>query len=71
MDVLSSFPGQKAVSKPQSLTFSDYIGAGVTDDMLDDIKNYINAASGFYKQDVGRNIAYIKDQLDRQYGSSD
>jgi hypothetical protein len=50
--------------KPQGLTFSNYIGQGVTDDLLDDIVNYINAASGFYKQDVAQNAQYIKKKLD-------
>jgi hypothetical protein len=65
------FGGQKLQAKPQGLTFSNYRGQGVSDDMFDGIVNFINAASGFYKEDVAKNAQYIKLGLDRTYGDAE
>lgn len=51
-------------SKPQSLTFSNYTGEGVSSEMFTGIIKFINAASGYYKSDVKNNILYIKTKLD-------
>ena len=39
--------------------------------MFDGIVNFINAASGFYKEDVAKNAQYIKLGLDRTYGDAE
>ena len=65
------FEGQKLQAKPTGRTFSNYIGQGVTDDMLSDIVNFVNAASGFYKDDVAKNAQYIKSKLDKIYGDDE
>lgn len=71
MDAPANFPGQTTVSKPKSLTFTNYTGPGVTDDFLTDLVNFINAASGFYRDDVVKNLEYIKTKLDATYGDSE
>jgi len=70
IDQIPIFAGQKLQAKPKGLTFSNYIGQGVSDKLLDDMVNFINAASGFYKDDVIKNAQYIKSKLDKTYGDN-
>lgn len=57
------------IAKPTNLRFGNYTGQGVSSEMLAQIVNIINGASGFYKDDVNANIKYIKSNLDQLYGS--
>lgn len=50
-----------------NLQFSNSTGPGVTDEMLKNYINIINAASAFYKDNVESNIRYIKQKLDALY----
>lgn len=56
---LQQSPSSKPFS-PSNLGFDNTIGPGFTKQMENHAKNLINAASGYYKDDVAQNIAYIK-----------
>lgn len=49
-----------ALDRPPNLGFSNYTDPSVSNDQLRTIINFINAAAGFYKDDVLANIKYIK-----------
>lgn len=60
---VAQFLTKTEASSPSQLGFSNYTGSDVTPDQVKTIVNLINGASGFYKDDVQKNLAYIKDNL--------
>lgn len=36
--------------------------------MINQFINFVNAASGFFKNDIPANLKYIKENMDRLYG---
>ena len=53
--------------RPSNLGFSNCSTEGVTPEQVTTTVNFINAASGFYKNNVEQNIGYIKRNLDEKY----
>lgn len=59
---------QLSTSK-HALQFNNFTGAGVKSFHLTNFTNFANSASTFYKDDVAANAQYIKDNMDKIFGS--